>query len=298
MLQNKLRLLLETFSQGRSKTNNHIIGLRRQYLSDIYHYLIGISWAQFILIILFLFFIFIAAFAHIYLLGGNCLENARPNSFADYFFFSLQTFTTIGYGNIFPKNDYARIIVFGEAFIGLMFMAMTTGLVFSKFSVPTSRVIFSRNALMSKRNQKPVLTFRVANERGNQIVEAQLSVTLLTTEDSSEYGRCMMKLDLIRKHSPIFALTWSIFHEIDEQSPLFGKNSQNLEKDNTQIIISLVGIDNISGQTIHARHIYNWSDIIWNARFEDILSKTENNIHYIDYRKFHNYSILTNDCYN
>jgi inward rectifier potassium channel len=269
-------------------------GVQRKMHEDVYHYLLKTSWVKVFGLLFFIFLLLNAIFTCLYLFGGDCLEHARyasfANSFIDSFFFSLQTITTIGYGNIYPKNLYAEVIVFIEAFCGLIIEAMATGLMFAKFSIPQARIVFSNNVVINKRNGKDTLMFRVANERGNHIVEAHTTVVLSVNDitEEGDQGRILIDLELIRKSTPVFALSWSVFHVIDEKSPLYNKTAKDFEKLDAMIFVSIVGIDNTSGQTIHTRHAYNYHDILCNSRFQDILKQDVDGNRFIDFSIFHN----------
>jgi len=228
-------------------------------------------------------------FAIAYLIGPDNIANARPGSFADAFFFSVQTMATIGYGAMFPKTLYANILVAIEAFVGLLGVAMATGLMFARFSRPTARVLMSQTAVIMPYNGIPTLMFRAANKRGNQILEARLWVTLIRDELTSE-GYPMRRLydmKLIRDHSPFFVLTWTAMHPLDEDSPLYGETPESLAQSNAEILISLTGIDETVAQTVHTRHVYAVRNIYWQHRFTDIISLTPDGQRVIDYTHFH-----------
>lgn len=217
------------------------------------------------------------------------MENARPGSFLDAFFFSVQTMASIGYGVMHPRTTYAHTVVTIESFIGLLGLAITTGLVFARFSRPTARVLFSQVAVIIPHNGVPTLMFRAANKRGNQILEAQLQVSLLRDEISleGEFMRRFYDLKLLRSRTSAFALSWTVMHPIDETSPLLGATTESLVEEETTITVSLTGLDETVSQTIHARHTYTAQDILWNMRFVDIVSWTPDGERYIDYTHFH-----------
>jgi inward rectifier potassium channel len=249
----------------------------------------GSKWPYLILFIFSIFTFLNLLFASLYFVGGDCLANVRKGSFNDAFFFSLQTLTTIGYGNFYPKNLYAQGIVYLEAFTGLMVGAMITGIMFAKFSIPQARIMFSKNALITIHDGQPVLIFRAANERSNNIVEAQVKVVLLhqeTMKDGSKW-RKMSSLRLVRDSTPVFALTWSVIHPIEQDSPLFQLEEKDFIDKKAEILITIVGLDNTSGQTIHKRHSYHYSEIVWDVKFSDIISFTAEGERVIDYNKFH-----------
>src|SRR5262249_25294121 len=159
-----------------------------------------------------------AVFACLYLAIGG-VGNAKPGSFADVFFFSVQTMGTIGYGQMFPQSFLANCLVVVEAVLGLLVTAVATGLGFTKFSQSTARILFSRHVTITPWDGVPTLMFRVSNERGNQIIEAQLRVVLIRTEKTREgvtFYR-MVDLPLTRDRSPAFTRSWSCMHVIDDK---------------------------------------------------------------------------------
>jgi inward rectifier potassium channel len=230
-----------------------------------------------------------AMFATFYVLANDSIAGARPGSFADAFFFSVQTFSTIGYGIMSPKTPFASCVVTLEAFVGLLAVAMATGLMFSKFSRPTARVLFSRYLVVDKRHGMPTLMLRMANERDNDIVEASFRLSVLLPEVSQE-GEMMRRLHdlrLVRSDTPIFTITFTASHVIDESSPVFGHTPESLISQKARFIVTLTGLDGTTGQTIHARHIYEAKDVVFHARFVDVLSNGPDDRLLIDYTKFH-----------
>ncbi len=264
-------------------------GSSRFYWKDPYHWLLTISWAQFLTVIAIVYVAANVLFALAYLAGGDGIENARSGSFFDAFFFSVQTMASIGYGAMYPRTTYANIIVTIEALAGLMGLAMGTGLMFARFSRPTARVLFSRVAVITSYNGLPTLMFRAANERHNQILEAQVKVTMLRDEVTSE-GQAMRRyhdLKLVRSETSVFALTWTVMHVIDEKSPFYGMTPESLAQENLELIVTLTGLDETVSQTINARHSFIAKEILWNMRFVDILSVMPDGSRCVDYSRFH-----------
>lgn len=257
--------------------------------SDPYHLLLTMDWPSFIGLTVVCYVVLNALFALLYLAGGDSIKNARPGSFFDAFFFSVQTMASIGYGAMYPKTDYANVLVTIEALVGLMGLAMGTGLMFARFSRPTARVLFSGVAIIAPLNGVPTLMFRAANERRNQILEAQMGVSLLRNEVTAE-GESMRRfydLKLLRSQTRNFSLTWTVMHQIDESSPLYGETPESLAETETDIVITLTGLDETVSQTVHARHYYMTEEILWNMRFVDILSRKPDGRRMIDYTRFH-----------
>ncbi|MBW4451781.1 MAG: ATP-sensitive inward rectifier potassium channel 10 [Nostoc indistinguendum CM1-VF10] len=270
------------------------MGAWHSYWRDPYHLLLTISWAGFLTLICSFYITINILFALAYWIGGDCIANARPGSFLDVFFFSVQTLASIGYGAMYPKTTYANIVVTIEAMIGLMGIAVMTGLAFARFSRPTARVLFSRVAVITPHNAMPTLIFRSANQRRNMILEAQMRVYLMRDEVTLEgqFMRRFYDLKLLSSQTPSFTLSWSVMHIIDEFSPLYGMTPESLTQTNTMLIISLSGIDETVAQVVHARHSYAANEILWNNQFVDIIHHTPDGHRYIDYNRFHEVSPL------
>src|SRR5579872_2426923 len=265
------------------------IGYREVARRDLYHSLLIIPWPGFFGLMALAYVTFNLTFAALYFAQAGAIANARPGAFADAFFFSVLTMSTIGYGDMHPITFYANLVVTVEVLMGLAGLALATGLIFARFSRPTARVMFSRVAVVSAYNGVPHLMFRAANQRRNQILEAQVSLALLRDERSAE-GIVMRRfhdLAVARGRTPMFALTWTVMHAIDAASPLHGASPESLAAQNAEIIITLIGIDETYAQTIYARHSYAAQDLLWGRRFADILQVMEDGTRAIDYRRFH-----------
>lgn len=271
------------------------IGLSLFHWSDLYHKLLTISWPRFLGYIGLVFLAVNSLFAMAYLAGGDGIENARPGSFIDAFSFSVQTLATIGYGAMYPKSAYAHLLVTIEVWVGMLTTAMATGLMFARFSRPTARVLFSRIAVICPYQGVPTLMFRVANQRSSWIVEAQVRVSLLLPNKVTAEGYSMRRLcdlKLIRAQTPIMALTWSVMHPIDEDSPLFGIDAETFAQWDSQIIVALTGLDDTLSQTIHTRYIYTPAFIVWNMRFVDVVTTAADQTRQVDYTHFHDVTAL------
>jgi inward rectifier potassium channel len=280
--------------KGQFSLNIVRLGVPRLHFADLYHWLLNLGWPQFFLLIFLSYTVTNSLFALIYLAGGDCIANARSGSFKDAFYFSVQTMATIGYGSMYPRNDYANSVVAVQALFGLWGVAMITGLAFAKFSRPTARVIFSRVAVIAPFNGVPTLMYRTANQRRNQILEAQQRATLIRDEVTAE-GELMRRfydLQLVRSNSPVFALTWTVMHQIDENSPLYNLTAKDLVERQAEIVITLTGLDETVSQTIHARHSFVASEILWDMRFVDIIARTSEGKRVVDYTRFHEVKVV------
>ncbi len=256
---------------------------------DLYHRLLTISWAPFFAMIGLAYVAFNVVFAALYRLEPGAIADARPGSFADAFFFSVQTMATIGYGDMHPATAYANALVTIEVLLGLICFALATGLIFARFSRPTARVLFSQVAVISPFAGQRTLMLRVANQRNNRIVEATVSLNLARDEVTEEglAIRRLYEMKPERSRSPLFSLTWTVMHVIDAASPFYGATAESLAAADAQLMVTIVGVDETLAQTVHARHSYRAADFRWNHRFADILTGSGGRIESVDYRRFH-----------
>jgi inward rectifier potassium channel len=264
-------------------------GLDKWYSNwqEPYHLMLTLPWLGFILIVSLLYLALNIGFAWLYLLGGDCIVNGN-GSFADAFFFSIQTLAGIGYGVLSPKTTYANYVVVIESIASLFTIALLTGLSFARFSRPTAKVMFSKFAVVMPQNNLPTLMLRTANQRRNQILEAQVTLSLSRDEVTTDghHIRRFYELPVSRSHNPAFSLPWTLMHPINEQSPLYGFSAESLAESQSQIIVSLSGIDETVYQNVHARHTYGANHIILNHQLVDIIHIVDERNRYVDLTSF------------
>jgi inward rectifier potassium channel len=253
-----------------------------------FHLILTLPWLGFIAIVSLLYLALNIGFAGLYLLGGDCIVNGN-GSFQDAFFFSVQTLAGIGYGVLSPKTTYANYIVVIESIASLFAIALLTGLSFARFSRPTARVMFSKFAVIMPQNNLPTLLFRAANQRRNQMLEAQVRLSLSRDEVTTDghHVRRFYELQVLRSYNPTFSLSWTLMHSINEQSPLYGFSAESLAESKSQIIVSLSGIDETVSQNVHARHTYGANNIILNHQLVDIIHIVDERKRYINFSHFH-----------
>jgi inward rectifier potassium channel len=264
-------------------------GLPNNFWGDLYHTSLTISWVRFFGFAALAFLTINTVYAALYFLGQEPIANARPGSFRDLFYFSIETLATVGYGDMHPQTDYAHLLATIEIFTGLSFLSIMTGLVFTRFSRPRARVLFAEHALITEHDGQKVWTVRIANVRLNAITDATARVWMARTQETRESGtfRSFVELPLVRSESPLFALSWSLFHIIDATSPLNGHSRADLEAVEATFVVTLRGHDESLAQNITARRTYRLEDLRWDHRYEDILSLDEAGKLTIDYGKFH-----------
>jgi inward rectifier potassium channel len=266
-----------------------ITGREKGLWADLYLAVFTAPWWAFLSGMAAVYLIINALFALLYMLDPNGLTNVRPGSFWDVFFFSVQTFTTLGYGQIAPQSFYANVLVTFEAFAAILNIALASGMMFARVSRPTARVEFSRPAVITPFEGIPTFMFRMANQRGNQILEAEVTVSLahqIVTREGHTMRR-FEELPLVRRRTPLFALSWTVMHPIDANSPLAGATRKSLLDDRVEIIVMVSGTDETYSEKIYARHSYLPHDIHWNKKFADILSVGSEGRSILDMTKFH-----------
>jgi inward rectifier potassium channel len=265
------------------------IGLRPAWIGDLYHQLLTLPWPLFFAGVLGFFVLLNVFFGLLYLLGDGAIANAQPGRFSDAFFFSVETISTIGYGQMAPATLYGNLVMTLEAFLGVLLTAVVTGLVFARFSRPTARIMFSRVAVVAPFNGVPTLAVRLANQRRNQILEAQVSLSLIRDEHTAEgdWIRRFYDLQLLRQRSPVFAMTFTAMHPIDAASPLENATAASLARESIEIIVTVTGLDETLLQPVHARTSYLAHEVRWDHRFADLFIETLDGRLAIDYRRFH-----------
>jgi inward rectifier potassium channel len=258
---------------GSFNVHRQLSGLKNLH---VYQYLINISWKKFFALVVLSYFGVNALFALIYMLFGvENLQGAEGKTvlggFLDAFYFSVHTFTTVGFGSISPKGTAVNLVASVEALVGWMSLALATGLFFARFSRPTARIIFSKQALIAPYQSGTSLQFRIANLRDNVIVDLEGKLLLMTVENNSgQLQRRYYELKLERPGIHFFPLAWTVVHPIDETSPFFGKKDSDLASLQAEIMILIKGFDDTFSQVVHTRYSYRYDEILWGARFVPI----------------------------
>jgi inward rectifier potassium channel len=255
---------------------------------DAYHILLTMGWRRFFFTFAAFFVLFNGLFGFIYWDLPDALLGT-DGSYWQAFTFSVQTFSTIGYGVFSPKSGPAHAVMVVESLLSVFVTAVLTGLVFSKFSRPTARILFSNNILVHDFDGRRVLALRVGNLRRNQIAEANVRMVALKSFVTPEGQSIRRQLDLplVRSSSLFFAITWSVMHVIDEKSPLYNLGAEEFAAQDIEIGVSLIGYDSSFSQTIHAGCIYSPEDVVFDRYFADVLEIENGEVRAIHYECFH-----------
>jgi inward rectifier potassium channel len=247
-----------------------------------YHLLLTISWRGFLAAVTVIYLALNLLFAVAYLAcGPDALVGSGAaqmgGRFSQAFFFSIETFATIGYGQLAPNGTAANLVVTLEALVGLMYQALATGLLFARFTRPTAALLFSRQAVVAPYRDGQGLMLRLANRRRTEVIElsAQVLFSALAPDGRGGRVRRYTLLPLERNKVTFFPLSWTIVHPIDDASPLAGRTREDLEASEAEILVLLAGIDEALEQTVHARTSYQAHEIVWNARFQSMYLQTD-----------------------
>lgn len=263
-------------------------GLRLSFWADISHRCMTASWPSFIGGAALVFIGFNAVFALFYWIGNQPISNVQ-GAYIDYLYFSIETLSTAGYGDMHPQSHYGHFVAAVELFTGIFSMSLMTGLIFARFSRPNARLLFADNPVISSHDGKPTLMIRFANERHNIIGNASARLWLMRNEMSLEGQsfRRFYELRLVRNEHPALALSWTLYHVIDQESPLYGLGPEALSESAVSLVVVVSGYDVVAAQTVHARKSYDHSEIRFGQRYADILDASEEGRLRIDYGKFH-----------
>ncbi len=265
---------------------------------SMYHSMLTIGWLQFYSIIVAGYLAVNVLFASAYYFCGPdalliATTSLHPNRFVECFFFSIQTFTTIGYGRVSPVGVAANTLVAVEALTGLLGFAFATGLSFARFSRPSARIIFSRNAIIAPYQDMQAFEFRIINARSSQIIEVDVKVFLSRLEkEGSRETRRFYDLPLERRHVSFFPLNWTIVHPIDATSPLAGLTRQSLVDSDAEFLVLITGIEETFGQQVHTRSSYKASEVVVGAKFVDMYVKAPDGGLGVDIGRLHEINLM------
>jgi inward rectifier potassium channel len=265
-------------NSGRLINTNGAFNVRRVGTSfwklSPYQYLVTIRWSKYWVILL-SYYTFANAFFALLILqfdpnGLNGLDALTSFSerFFHAFFFSVQTFTSVGYGAISPQGFVANVIASTIALAGLLSFSLMTGLFFARFSRPTSRIAFSTNAVICSHREGKALMLRMVNQRTNSLIDLQVTAIFAYFEgDGQNRTRKFVPCPLERDKLIMFPLNWTLVHYIDENSPLYNMTPPMCIDSEMEVIIKLQAFDDTFGQNIHVNASYAATSFIWGARF-------------------------------
>jgi inward rectifier potassium channel len=246
-------------------------------IRDPYSIAVTVTWGSFFLLLLLIELLINTAFAILYTLDPGCLTNPNPGSFVEAFFFSIETLATVGYGTVAPANLYGHVVSAIEILCGLIFTAIITGLIFVRFSKPKPNILFAGHAVITKHNGIPTLMIRVANGRRTAMAgaAAELAVFKPTISSEGRGFRQAHELKLVRETLPLFMLTWTIMHVINEDSPLYGLDLDTLSSTDLVIALTIKARDHTAGEDVFDLRFYKAEQIMAGMAYQDAISFDE-----------------------
>lgn len=258
--------------------NSRRVGLPFWETFNFYHYLVGVSWPKFSVIIFSGYVFLNVIFALIYYCLGvdthllGVIAANELDKFTEAFFFSAQSFTTVGYGRISPVGEWTSSIAAFESLVGLMCLAIATGLFYGRFAKPVSKILYSKNAVVTPYNNFTGLMFRIANEQRSELIDVEVRVmfSILKNAESGSPMRKFYNLELEYNKINFFSLVWTVNHVIDKESPLYGLTEKDFASGHAEVLILLQGYDDQFMSNVHSRSSYRHNEIKWGRKFVNV----------------------------
>lgn len=249
-------------------------GARRYDWRDPYHFAVSLSWPGFFALFVGLELALNLLFGVLYLLQPGSVANARPGVIWDEFFFSLETLATVGYGVMAPATLYGHVISGIEIIVGMMFIAVMTGLTFVRFSRPRGKFLWADKAVVASYNGRPTLMVRLGNGRAGLLTDANARMAALIGERTQEgqFFRRVHDLRLSRSRMPVFALTWTLMHDLDESSPLFGFDAEKFARSDIRLFAAVDAHDRALAADVSDMKDYGPPEVAFGMRYADAVS--------------------------
>ncbi len=250
------------------------VGVARFDFRDPYHLALTATWPMFAASVLALYAAINIVFAILYAAMPGAIGNARPGSLLDGFFFSMETLATVGYGQMYPATTYGHLISVAEIMSGIAFTTITTGLIFVRFSKPRAKILYADNIVVTPYNGLPTLMVRIGNGRTSMLTDLTVRLSALIREHSTEGHsiRRVNDLPLVRSNVPMFALTLTLMHRIDETSPLYGHTAQSLVDGDIRFFLSVEARDTAINSTVHDLKDYRAHNVQFGMRYADAVT--------------------------
>jgi inward rectifier potassium channel len=265
-----------------------------------YSMLLEMSWLKLLTVIV-LFYVFInVLFTALYLLVGydqltGIIADTHWARVKEIFYFSTQTFTTVGYGRVNPVADGANIVASLETMTGWLFFALVTSLLYGRFTQPKAYIGFSHNALIAPYKNGLGLMFRMVPYKNNHhLTDAQVVVNIaFTVEEAGKPQFKFYQLDLERSRIDAFSMNWTVVHPIDERSPLLNATKEDLQHWDVELYVQVSGFSPVFSNTVLQRTSYTYHEIVWGAKFTPMYRESpDGNTTIIELHKLNDYKLI------
>lgn len=278
---------------GISKTLNETelefrkIGAARYDYRDPYHAALTVGWGWFSAGAAALYILINLLFALAYFLKAGTIAHARPGQFLDAFFFSIETFATVGYGEMYPADTYSHTVAGVEIIVGMAFTAIATGLIFVRFSKPRAKIVYAERPVVAQYDGHPTLMIRIANARMNVMTDTsvRLSALLVSLSREGQSFRRGVELKLVNSRIAVFAMTFTVLHVIDEDSPLYGLSEEQWIEGRVRLFLTLQAHDPALGVTVHDLASYDPEKVAHGMRYADAVGPDEQGRISVDLRR-------------
>jgi inward rectifier potassium channel len=256
---------------------------------DSYHWVLSLTWPRFALFLASSYVVINLLFGALYFARPNCIADLEPRSFPHAFFFSVETLATVGYGHNYPATVYGHVVVTFEIFLGMIWIAVITGLIFVRFARPTARIVFSNCLLIGPHDGRLSLMFRVANLRHTSMAEAEFRIIYSRDEQvlEGEEIRRFYYLKLYPDRMISFPAALTIRHTIDESSPLYGVTPERLEKEDAFFVASTLALELVMAASVQSQQDYAVEDVRFGERFVDVYTYMDDGRLTVDYGRLH-----------
>lgn len=273
-------------------------GMPDHIWEDLYHRALTMSWPRFFGTAIVIFLAFNVVFALVYQTSPGSIRDENPAGLLGAFFFSVETLSTVGYGDMHPQTLYAHVVSTVEVILGVGNIAVLTGLIFARFSRPSARILFSRNPVVCQVNGRRTLMVRTVNARRNLVARASAHLYLMQVQTSVEgtrqYG--IKDLSLVLGTHPAFILGWNVMHVIDEDSPLHAlEEADGKDAAEATLLLTIEGMDSTTCQPVIADYQWSLGDVRWNHRFADMVHREHDGVYVVDYTSFHDTEPVPDD---
>lgn len=272
---------------------------------NFYHYLLGVSWFKFMLIITTGYVLFNFIFASVFYFMGveghliGTIVHSETDKFMEAFFFSFQSFTTVGYGRISPIGTLASSLAAFESLVGLLSLAIATGLFYGRFSKPNSKILYSKNAIIAPFKDINGFMFRMANKQKSEMIDVEVRVTLskLVFKSDGSFDRRFYNLELEYTKINFFPMSWTVNHPIDVSSPLYRMTKQDIDRSQAEFFVLLQGYDDKFNTNVLSRTSYRFDEVVFGVKFISVNNKDSDGKTIIELDKISDYEVKPLNIY-